>query len=259
MGNDEAALSAICWFSYEDLEPFEWASLVVQPVNLRYTEGTSESGPPSVAESQQPGVEAAVLIEDDALILRIQDGDNQAFEILVNRYRGALVGFFIKNVRDRELAEDLAQETLLRVYKQAWNYLPRGKFRGWMYRIARNLIIDSFRRRSHDALIKASTSSGNEDNSDPLTRIAEDTQSPEQLADQFEIAAMVEEELEKIPEDQKLTFTLHHYCGLTLSEIADVMETSVPTSKSRLRLTREKLSEALLRRGVKNPHLREEE
>ena len=212
-----------------------------------------------VAETQQSSAEAAVLVEDDALVLRIQEGDNEAFEILVNRYRNALVGFFIKNVRDRELAEDLAQETLLRVYKQAWNYLPRGKFRGWMYRIARNLIIDSFRRRSHDALVKASTSSGNEDNSDPLNRVAGDAMAPEATADQRELASMVEEELDKIPEDQRLTFTLHHYCGLTLSEIADVMETSVPTSKSRLRLTREKLSEALLRRGIKNPNLREED
>ena len=212
-----------------------------------------------MAKSQQPGADSAVLVEDDTLVLRIQDGDNQAFEILVNRYRGALVGFFIKNVRDRELAEDLAQETLLRVYKQAWNYLPRGKFRGWMYRIARNLIIDSFRRRSHDALVKASTSSGNEDNSDPLNRVAGEGKTPEVSADQAEVAAIVEEELKLIPEDQRLTFTLHHYCGLTLSEIADVMETSVPTSKSRLRLTREKLSEALLRRGVKNPNLREED
>lgn len=212
-----------------------------------------------VAESQQSTAEAAVLIDDDGLILRIQDGDNQAFEILVNRYRGPLVGFFIKNVRDRELSEDLAQETLLRVYKQAWNYLPRGKFRGWMYRIARNLIIDSFRRQSHDALVKASTSSGNEDSNDPLNRIAGDTATPHDSANQRELAGMVTEELEKIPEDQRLTFTLHHYCGLTLSEIADVMETSVPTSKSRLRLTREKLSEALLRRGVQNPNLPEED
>lgn len=212
-----------------------------------------------MVESHESLVEAPVLIEDDALVLRVQDGDNQAFEILVNRYRGALVGFFIKNVRDRELSEDLAQETLLRVYKQAWNYLPRGKFRGWMYRIARNLIIDSFRRRSHDALVRASTASGNDDDHDPLTRVAGGGLTPEKSADQRELAEMVDEELRKIPEEQRLTFTLHHYCGLTLSEVADVMETSVPTSKSRLRLTREKLSEALVRRGIENPHLCEED
>lgn len=207
-----------------------------------------------MAESQQVAAKHTVEIDDDALILRIQDGDNGAFEILVNRYRGALVGFFIKNVRDRELSEDLAQETLLRVYKQAWNYLPRGKFRGWMYRIARNLIIDSFRRRSHDALVKASATRGGDDDNDPLTRVACDIMGPADRATQHELTALVEEELSKIPEEQRLTFTLHHYSGLTLSEVAEVMETSVPTSKSRLRLTREKLSEALQRRGVRNPN-----
>lgn len=206
-----------------------------------------------MAESQHLTARHAVEVEDDALILRIQDGDNEAFEILVNRYRGALVGFFIKNVRDRELSEDLAQETLLRVYKQAWNYLPRGKFRGWMYRIARNLIIDSFRRRSHDALVKASSSRGADPEYDPLNLVPGDLMAPDACASQHELARIVDEELSKIPEEQRLTFTLHHYSGLTLSEVADVMETSVPTSKSRLRLTREKLSEALQRRGVANP------
>ena len=212
-----------------------------------------------MTDPQQTGGETAVLIEDDALVLRVQDGDNGAFEILVNRYRSALVGFFIKNTRDRELAEDLSQETLLRVYKQAWNYLPRGRFRAWMYRIARNLIIDSFRRRSHDALVKASATRGRDEDNDPLMRVAGDGLTPEQKADQQELATIVDEELKKIPEDQRLTFTMHHYCGLTLSEIADVMDTSIPTSKSRLRLTREKLVEALARRGIKNPNLPEEE
>jgi len=212
-----------------------------------------------LTDPQQTGGETVVLIEDDALVLRVQDGDNGAFEILVNRYRSALVGFFIKNTRDRELAEDLAQETLLRVYKQAWNYLPRGRFRAWMYRIARNLIIDSFRRRSHDALVKASATRGGDEDNDPLMRVAGVGLTPEQKADQHELATIVDEELKKIPEDQRLTFTMHHYCGLTLSEIADVMDTSIPTSKSRLRLTREKLVDALARRGIKNPNLPEEE
>ncbi len=212
----------------------------------------------NVVESQHETPASAVVIDDDHLILRIQEGDNAAFEILVNRYRAALVGFFIKNTRDRDLAEDLAQETLLRVYKQAWNYLPRGRFRGWMYRIARNLIIDSFRRRSNDALVRAAATRSPDEDYDTLAQVAGELVPPDEHADFREVAAIVDEELAEIPEDQRLTFTLYHFCGLSLPEIAEVMETSVPTSKSRLRLTREKLTERLLRRGIRNPNCQED-
>ena len=97
------------------------------------------------------------MTEDDTLMVRLQEGDSAAFDELVARYQGPLLGFFYRNTRDRQLSEDFAQETLLRVYNQSWDYLPSGRFRGWIYRIARNLLVDNIRRQSHDALIHAFT------------------------------------------------------------------------------------------------------
>jgi len=185
-------------------------------------------------------------------MIRMQSGDTHAFEELVELHQGPLIGFFYNNTRDRQLSEDLTQETLLRVYNQSWDYLPLGKFRGWMYRIARNLMIDSIRRQSHDALIRA-VKGRNEDDDNAMARIVGEVLSPEERANHRELAGLVEQVLEEIPESQRLTFTLHHYGGLTLSEVADAMETSLPTSKSRLRLAREKLREQLQQRGVPNP------
>lgn len=191
------------------------------------------------------------MTDDDALMKRIQSGDSAAFESLVERYEGPLTGFFFRNLRDIQLSEDLTQETMLRIYNQSWDYLPLGRFRAWMYRIARNLMIDSVRKQSHDALVRAVKSKPDDD--DSLTRLVVDVISPVQQAHQRELARIVDEMLKKLPEEQRLTFVLHHYSGLSLPEVAEAMETSVSTTKSRLRLAREKLREKLERLGVTGP------
>lgn len=187
--------------------------------------------------------------DDDRLMIRLQEGDQSAFEELVARNQGPLIGFFLRNTRDRHLAEDLAQETLIKIYQQSWDYLPLGRFTGWMYRIARNLLIDNVRRRSHDALVKA-IKGHDENEHDAMARIAGEFASPEDKAKLNEIAAIIDDLLAEIPEDQRQTFTLHYYSGLKLAEVAEVMESTVPTTKSRVRLAREKLHEKLKRRGV---------
>ncbi|MCH7685817.1 MAG: sigma-70 family RNA polymerase sigma factor [Planctomycetes bacterium] len=197
------------------------------------------------------------MTEDDQLMIRIQSGDSRAFEELVDRYQAALIGFFYRT-HDRQASEDLTQETLLRVFNQSWDYIPLGRFRAWMYRIGRNLMIDSIRRQSHDALVKAVLGK-KEDEDDALARLAGEVLPPDQKAHQRELFQLVDQLLDEVPEEQRLTFTLHHYSGLTLSEVAEVMETSLPTTKSRLRLTREKLQQKLAERGITNPKHPEQE
>jgi RNA polymerase sigma-70 factor, ECF subfamily len=189
------------------------------------------------------------MTDDDQLMVRMQEGDATAFNELVDRYQGPLIGFFFRNIRDRQLCEDLTQETLLRVFNQSWDYLPSGRFRGWIYRIARNLLIDSVRRQSHDALVHAFTRT-HDGESDAIHRLTANIAPPEELADQRELARIVDELLQSLPADQRLTFTMHHYSGLPLSEVATAMDTSLPTCKSRLRLAREKLRQKLRERGL---------
>jgi RNA polymerase sigma-70 factor (ECF subfamily) len=191
-------------------------------------------------------------MNDDELMIRIQGGDNSAFAEVVAQYEGALLGFFIRNVRDRQLAEDLTQETLLKVFNQSWDYLPLGRFRAWMFRIARNLLIDDLRRRSHDALVRA-VHARRDDEEDTLARVAGDFVSPSDSVDSGELVAVIDQVLDEIPADQRLTFILHHHEELSLPEVADIMEIPLATCKSRLRLAREKLSEKLRTRGFHPP------
>jgi RNA polymerase sigma-70 factor (ECF subfamily) len=178
----------------------------------------------------------------------VQAGDSRAFETLVMRYQQPLINFFYSNTRDVQFAEDLTQETLLRVHDQAWDYLPTRRFRGWMFRIARNLLIDNIRRRAHDALVRSVRGTGDEQC--VLASLAADLVSPDEQADQRELAALVDELLFQLPEEQRLTFTLHHFADLSLPEVGEILHSSTATTKSRLRLAREKLREKLAARGV---------
>lgn len=191
--------------------------------------------------------------DDDALMVRVQERSAGAFEALIDRYQAPLIGFFFANARDRQLAEDLTQETFLRVYDQAWDYLPSGKFRGWLYRVARNLLIDTVRRQSRDALVRAVKCDGDEPFD--LATLTGDLLSPAESADRSEFTNLVGGLIDELPYEQRLTFILHHLCGLALPEVAEIMETSVSTSKSRLRLAREKLQERVLAAGIADPRM----
>ena len=190
--------------------------------------------------------------DDDQRMIRLQNGERNAFDEIVNAWQGPLFGFFLRNLRDRSLSEDLVQETLLRLYRAAWDYLPTGQFRGWLFRIARNLLIDHTRRAARDALVRRVRLKPEPDDgatADLLSLLPDEIVSPVVRASQSELTDAVNELLDDLPEEQRETFHLHHFNSLTLSEVADAMQTSLPTAKSRLRLAKEKLRYHLSCRG----------
>jgi RNA polymerase sigma-70 factor (ECF subfamily) len=186
--------------------------------------------------------------DDDALMMRLQGGEARAFDQLYERYQSPLWAYFFRNTRDAQLAEDLAQETFLKLHARFWDYLPSGRFKGWLFRIAHNLLIDDVRRKSHDALLHASKHQAKEDD-DHIQRIADDLLPPDVTIEKQEVAELIERLLDEIPADQRETFCMHHFQDLSLPDIADAMEVPLATCKSRLRLAREKLSEKLVLRG----------
>jgi RNA polymerase sigma-70 factor (ECF subfamily) len=189
------------------------------------------------------------LTPDDLLMIRIQEGDQKAFDELVHRHQKRLFYFFLDNLRDPHLAEDLAQETLLKVYNQSWDYLPLGRFTSWMYRVARNLLIDDYRKRSHDALLHCRRPS-EDDGDNFLGGVADDLSLPEEYAHKSEEQKKIHLLMQQLPDDQRQTLTLHYFGNLKLHEIAELMEANLATTKSRLRLAREKLKSLLEREGL---------
>ena len=230
-----------------------------------YTAGVDAPDPPSPdppavvrgaavreADPAAVGPSGHVYDEDDRAMIRLQSGDASAFDELVARHGGPLLGFFLKNTRDRAHAEDLTQETLLKVYRRHWDYLPLGRFRGWMYRIGRNLLIDAARKNSRDTLFRSVRGAADAD-IDPLDTVAGPAESPLALADRKLFAELVDELLSELPADQRETFTLHHFSHVPLPEVGQAMGVTTSTAKSRLRLAREKLRAKLADRGVHDP------
>ncbi|MEZ6127772.1 MAG: sigma-70 family RNA polymerase sigma factor [Planctomycetaceae bacterium] len=190
--------------------------------------------------------------DDDQRMIRLQEGIPEAFDEIVAIWESPLYGFFFRRTRDVQRSEDLVQDTLLRLYRKAWDYIPTGCFKGWLFRIARNLLIDSVRRRTNDALIRR-VSPGTHQNGqavDLLNLLPADMVSAETRASQQEMANIVAGLLDELPEEQRQTFMLHHFESLTLSEVAEAMQTTLPTAKSRLRLAKEKLRYQLSCRGI---------
>src|SRR5258705_2415203 len=89
---------------------------------------------------------------DVQLMLDVKAGDEQSFELLLSKYRTPLVNFLYRMVRDSAVAEDLAQEVFLRVYRARKEYAPSAKFTTWMFRIATNLALNSVRDNRHHQL-----------------------------------------------------------------------------------------------------------
>jgi RNA polymerase sigma-70 factor, ECF subfamily len=205
-------------------------------------------------------VTTTIYSNDDQRMIRLQEGDPYAFNEIVGEWQGPLFGFFLRNTRDEHLSEDLVQETLLRLYRNSWDYLPKGLFKGFLFRIARNLLIDHSRRAVHDILIRrirGRPSGSDGDDQELMNQVPDDLCSPVNRAIEREIAEAVRELLFQLPEEQRQTFLLHHYDSLTLLEVADAMATSLPTAKSRLRLAKEKLRHLLTCRGFSEEYFSE--
>lgn len=168
---------------------------------------------------------------DLELMLRVRGGDAESFEVLLNRYRSPLVGFFVRMVRDRALAEDLAQDAFLRVYQARERYQPGARFTTWLYRIATNLALNALRdRKPSDSL------SGGESNGRiGITElIADKRPTAEQELMLSDRERLVREAIEALPERQRAAVILQRYQEVDYRQIGTILGMSEGAVKSLL-------------------------
>jgi RNA polymerase sigma-70 factor, ECF subfamily len=182
---------------------------------------------------------------DAALMLRVKEGDREAFEGLVEKYKHPVMNLLYRTLPDAIEAEDLAQQVFIQVYKSAHRYQVAAKFSTWLFTIARNLCLNEIRRRSrHPA---ESLEAGTADSEDQPARQFEDTKvfSPPESLLHGELEEKIEHALRALPEKQRTALLLCRQEELSYEEIAEVLECSVSATKSLIHRGRETLKEQL--------------
>jgi RNA polymerase sigma-70 factor (ECF subfamily) len=174
---------------------------------------------------------------DVQLMLDVKAGDEQSFELLLQRYRTPLVNFLYRMVRSREQAEDLAQEVFIRVYRAREEYVPSAKFTTWLFRIATNLALNSLRDHRYQKMemsIDAPLVADAEDGDERPFEVADKHATVEQDLVEQERKKMIRHAIEKLPEKQRAAVLLHKYQELDYAEIAKILSCSESALKSLL-------------------------
>jgi RNA polymerase sigma-70 factor (ECF subfamily) len=187
------------------------------------------------------------LDPDVRLMLEVRDDKAAAFEELVARYQGRLVAVLKHLVGNLELAEDLAQEVFLRVYRARKSYEPGAKFSTWLFTITNHVAANALRdnSRRHEVTLRSNDSGPL--GARPLDKMlqASSGQMPARQLDKAEMREIVRMSIEALGERQRLAVLLSKFEGMSYGEIAEVMETSPQAVKSLLSRARENLREVL--------------
>jgi RNA polymerase sigma-70 factor, ECF subfamily len=180
------------------------------------------------------------------LMRRFQAGDVDAFTELYEAHLRGLLNFFFRLCWDRSLAEDFAQEVLLRIYKSAHKWEPTAKFTTYLYRIARNYWIDHCRLLStQKENVSLDARIGAEDSTSLMERLPDDIRPPEDDLDRRELYGAIMQALAQLPDEQRMVFVLSEIEELKYNEIAEIMEVPLGTVKSRMHTAIGKLQELL--------------
>jgi len=180
-------------------------------------------------------------ITDEVLIARFQDGDVQAFDTLVRRYKDQLLNYVYRFVGNRNDAEDLVQETFLRVYKNKHYYKEIAKFSTWVYTIAGNLAKTELRRRKRRKIFSVSNFVNEERDYD----IPDLAKNPESEVDGSLKDDIIQKAIEKLPSKFKEVILLRDVQGFAYEEISQILSIPLGTVKSRVNRGRLKLQEDL--------------
>jgi RNA polymerase sigma-70 factor (ECF subfamily) len=177
---------------------------------------------------------AADPASDAAIMLRVAAGDDSGFNFLVGKYHRSMVSFLYRMVHNQSVAEELAQEVFLRVYRSREGYRAEAKFTTWLYRIATNLAVNHARDTRHERAAQNVYLDAPDEETGTTPEVADDRPSVEQRLLKDERMAAIRLHVMALPERQRMAVLMHKYQGLDYKQIGEVLKLSESATKSLL-------------------------
>jgi RNA polymerase sigma-70 factor (ECF subfamily) len=171
---------------------------------------------------------------DAAIMLRVAAGDESGFNFLVGKHYRAMIHFLFRMVRNQAVAEELAQEVFLRVYRSRESYRAEAKFTTWLYRIATNLAVNHARDTKHERSASTIYLDQPDEETGSTPDVADDDPNVEQNLLRDERMAAIRQHVMALPERQRMAVLMHKYQGMDYRQIGDVLKLSESATKSLL-------------------------
>jgi RNA polymerase sigma-70 factor, ECF subfamily len=182
-------------------------------------------------------------LSDQDVITHAREGRESAFRELIRRYERPVFSVIYRMVHDREMAEDLAQETFIKVLNALDRYDPKYKFSSWIFKIAHNATLDQLRKKEPETLsLDGSPHAGTQEQADATSFTAVDsTENPEQYTHSKELGSEIEAAIERLRPEYRAAIVLWHVEGRPYDEIAQIMELPLGTVKTYIHRGRNEL------------------
>ncbi len=191
----------------------------------------------SLSDSVIKKVQKYELLDPDVrLMLQVRDGNAAAFEQLMAKHQNRLIMILEHQVKNRSLAEDLAQDVFFRVYRARETYVPTAKFSTWLYTITHNVASNALRKSSRKKEVNLVTSPSGSMPVRPLDTMATEKSSlmPTRQIDRTEMSAILREAIQSLAPRQRMAMMLSRFEEMSYLEIAETMELSTQAVKSLL-------------------------
>jgi RNA polymerase sigma-70 factor, ECF subfamily len=185
----------------------------------------------SAAAGPRPELDPA---SDAAIMLRVAEGDEAGFTYLAQKYHRPMIHFLYRMVGNHAVAEELAQEVFLRVYRARSSYRAEARFTTWLYRIATNLAVNYARDTKHERSAPTVYLDQPDEDTGTTPDLADDELSVEERMLRDERMAAIRKHVLALPERQRMAVLMHKYQGMDYRQIGEVLKLSESATKSLL-------------------------